>query len=573
MNILHACLIILVYGVFNIISCEPIPTPHPIDTISRSTQAIYLNDWQITKDGDPKNDIPDYPDSSWTRITPSLDLDSYKSGNWVIRTSFTVKDSLRENAVFGMFIFNIITAYEIYWDKVIIAKNGQLGNNYKNEIAGINRYNIIIPHNLMIPGNHEIMIRISNHNNISPWNWNYGYVVLGKVDFIMKDEALTNYKSFFVLGILFVAFIFNLFLYLNRKKIIEHLLFSIVCFLIILDYFVFIIPKILSFPTTYIHFEYYFYQVNTLLFITLFPTFLIYTFALSKRIVGIIIIINLSVYYFFTNILNLFEILSFTLLIISSAITIWAIILRRKESVLIAISLLLSWAAFYFNFAFAMLSTTMVICTSFYITKQFAKNEKAEREAQLRSVRLENELLKKNINPHFVLNTLTSIIAWLRKDPSSAIKLIEALAEEFRMINQVSSLKLIPITQEIELCKAHLKIMSYRKGADYKLETIDIDENDTIPPMIIHTLIENGLTHGFENKTNGTFRFKSIKNLKSITYIIQNDGDFDEQDTKGSIGFGAKYIKGRLEESYSDRWKFTSNKLTNGWETIIEIEL
>ncbi|MCZ7616256.1 MAG: histidine kinase [Ignavibacteriaceae bacterium] len=85
-------------------------------------------------------------------------------------------------------------------------------------------------------------------------------------------------------------------------------------------------------------------------------------------------------------------------------------------------------------------------------------------------------MLKKNINPHFVLNTLTSIIAWLRKDSASAIKLIEALAEEFRMINQVSALKLIPITQEIDLCKAHLKIMSYRKGADYNLETMDIDE-------------------------------------------------------------------------------------------------
>lgn len=55
------------------------------------------------------------------------------------------------------------------------------------------------------------------------------------------------------------------------------------------------------------------------------------------------------------------------------------------------------------------------------------------------------------------------MIVWLRKDPSSAIKLIEALADEFRMINQISTLKLIPIGQEIDLCRAHLKIMSYRK--------------------------------------------------------------------------------------------------------------
>jgi LytS/YehU family sensor histidine kinase len=245
---------------------------------------------------------------------------------------------------------------------------------------------------------------------------------------------------------------------------------------------------------------------------------------------------------------------------------------RRKESIIIFIGIIAAWAAYYFNFAFAGLATTMVICTSFSIARQFARNEKAEREAQLKSVRLENELLKKNINPHFVLNTLTSIIAWLRKDSDSAIKLIEALAEEFRMINQISTLKQIPIGQEIDLCRAHLKIMSYRKGADYKLETIDVDEKDTIPPMIFHTLVENGLTHGYEIKTTGIFKLISIKNSESTKYILMNDGDFNLEDTKGSTGFGAKYIKGRLEESYPGKWIFTSNKSDFGWETIIEIK-
>jgi LytS/YehU family sensor histidine kinase len=179
--------------------------------------------------------------------------------------------------------------------------------------------------------------------------------------------------------------------------------------------------------------------------------------------------------------------------------------------------------------------------------------------------------LKKNINPHFVLNTLTSIIAWLRKDSNSAIKLIEALADEFRMINQISTLKLIPINQEIDLCKAHLKIMSYRKGAEYKMETLDIDERDTVPPMIFHTLVENGITHGYEKKATGTFKLQKIKNSKSIKYILTNDGDFNLEDTKGSTGFGAKYIKGRLEESYPGKWDFTSSKTDEGWESIIEI--
>ena len=53
--------------------------------------------------------------------------------------------------------------------------------------------------------------------------------------------------------------------------------------------------------------------------------------------------------------------------------------------------------------------------------------------------------------------------------------------------------------------------------------------------------------------------------------ILTNDGDFNLEESKGSTGFGAKYIKARLEENYPNRWNFTSNKFDEGWESIIEI--
>ena len=103
------------------------------------------------------------------------------------------------------------------------------------------------------------------------------------------------------------------------------------------------------------------------------------------------------------------------------------------------------------------------------------------------------------------------------------------------------------------------------------MEIIDIDEKDTVPPMIFHTLVENGITHGYEKKIAGTFKLQMIKNSNGIKYILTNDGDFNLEESKGSTGFGAKYIKARLEENYPNRWNFTSNKFDEGWESIIEI--
>lgn len=560
--------IVIILAIVNI---EIIATEQPSNIVSSFSRSIQLKHWQIVKDTEPKNYLPTLPDSLWHLFEPSLDDDRYIEGNWLIRTNIVIKDSLSYKKVLGLYPINLVTAYEIYWDGIKIARNGIIGINKADEKAGAYNFNLALPPNLVTQGKHTITLRISNHNNYSSWKWFYGDIIIGKYDSLLRKIFQLNYQAFFITGILFIPFLFNLFLYIARKRKIEHLLFSLICLIIILDSVTSLVPILIDTQTTFVYWQYYVYQLITVLFTILFPVFFIYSFSFSKSIIGVIIVINLIIYLFFTNLGNVFNIMPLTVLIISSIITMWALHKRREESMIIFIGIIAAWAAYFLNFAFAGLAATMVICTSFSIARQFARKEKAEREAQFRSAHLENELLKKNINPHFILNTLTSIIVWLRKDTNSAIKLIEALAEEFRMINQISALKQIPINQEIDLCKAHLKIMSYRKGADYKMETLDIDEQDTIPPMIFHTLVENGLSHGYENKIAGTFTLQRIKNSDCIKYILSNDGDFNSEESKGSTGFGAKYVKGRLEESYPNRWKFILNRLAQGWESIIEI--
>jgi sensor histidine kinase YesM len=562
---------IFIIIILSVVSLESAATETQSNIISSLSESIQLKHWQIAIDAEPQN-TPQFPaDSLWQLVGPSLDIDEYNEGNWILRTNIVISDSLNSNFILGIFPINFVTAYEIYWDGVKIAQNGELGINKTDEKAGRYDFNIALPPDLETRGEHTLILRISNHNNYSSWKWLYGDIIIGNYNFLLKKIFRFYYQAFFVIGILFIPFLFNLFLYIGRKRKTEHLLFSLICFIVILDSATFLVPTLIDTGTTFVYWEYFTYRLITILFTILFPAFFIYLFSFPKIIIGLILAINLIIYIFFANPGNVFNLMTVTVLIISTMITIWALYKRQEESIIIFIGLIAAWAAYFFSIAFAGLATTMVICTSFSIARQFAKKEQTEKDAQLKSANLENDLLRKNINPHFILNTLTSVIVWLRKDPNSAIKLIEALAEEFRMINQISALKQISIQQEIDLCKTHLKIMSYRKGADYKMETLDVDVQDTIPPMIFHTLVENGLTHGYENKTSGTFKLRRIKNSDYIQYILSNDGDFNSDESKGSTGFGAKYIKGRLEESYPNRWKFISNKLPQGWESFIEI--
>ena len=79
---------------------------------------------------------------------------------------------------------------------------------------------------------------------------------------------------------------------------------------------------------------------------------------------------------------------------------------------------------------------------------------------------------------------------------------IEALAKEFDLFNQIENQTLIPIHQEIALCRNHLRIMKYRKEINYFWEEEGIDFEQKIPPGILHTLLENGITHSLPLEDN-----------------------------------------------------------------------
>jgi sensor histidine kinase YesM len=547
------------------------PAEAVYNIITRQNNSIRLTHWEIAKDTAPKDSLKNIPDSLWKVFPAPTGNENYTEGNWLLKTDIVIKEPVSSETVWGLFPIYFFSAYEIYWDGVIIARNGIIGTNKITETPGTYNFETPLNPNLVSLGRHTITIRISNYRNYSSWKWYYGNLQIGQYNSGLKAKFRSNYMAFLITGILIIPFLFNIFLYFARKRRPEHLLFSLICLIVILDYLTGLVPMLTNIPTTYVSFELYAYQTTNCLFGILLPAFFILMFSFPKKYIGFIAAINLITLLFFTNIWNVYNIMSITVLVISSIISIWALIARREGSKIIFIGIILAWGVYFLYYTFAGLATIMVLCTSLTIAMQFAKKEKAEREARLRSAQLENELLKKNINPHFLLNTLTSIIVWLRKDPKSAIKLIETLSDEFRMITQISPLKQIPIRQEIELCKAHLKIMSYRKGADYILETIDIAEEENVPPMIFHTLVENGLTHGYENKTQGTFTLRQKRNSNCTQYVLTNDGEYAGDDSNNSRGFGLRYIKSRLEESYPGKWNIESCAHSGGWETIIEI--
>ncbi|HEX2100996.1 MAG TPA: histidine kinase, partial [Candidatus Synoicihabitans sp.] len=193
-------------------------------------------------------------------------------------------------------------------------------------------------------------------------------------------------------------------------------------------------------------------------------------------------------------------------------------------------------------------------------------------EARLSAARLEVELLRKNLQPHFFLNTLTALSEVVERNPSGAVRLIEDMAEGFRALSRMSGEKQVPLAQELELCRAHLRVMNVRTGVACRLQTECVDGTEPVPPALFLTLIENGFAHQQVREGVREFVLRATPLAGAARYTFFSPGEIKVRPARAEGGTGLRYVKARLEESFAERWLLRHEAVPGGWETVIEIQ-
>lgn len=139
----------------------------------------------------------------------------------------------------------------------------------------------------------------------------------------------------------------------------------------------------------------------------------------------------------------------------------------------------------------------------------------------------EIKALQAQISPHFLFNTLNTILSLIRLDPMKARKLLVSLSHFLRQNLSVTTQSLTTLEQELKHVKAYLAIEEARFSNKLSV-TYDIDEHtllQNIPPLTLQPIVENAIKHGFKDKEKNCFIYISIK--KEPTHIlitIQDNG-------------------------------------------------
>jgi len=183
---------------------------------------------------------------------------------------------------------------------------------------------------------------------------------------------------------------------------------------------------------------------------------------------------------------------------------------------------------------------------SFYYMHQLRKSEKREEILKRQNVESQMEILKNQVKPHFLFNSLNTVISVIPDEPDKAIDYIQRLSKVYRYILEIKDQKLIPLSEELDCIKDYVHMLQIRFGENLKFELSEenINEDKHIVPLSLQLLVENAVKHNIiSNKKPLKI---NIQKGKNGSLLVSNNLQPKVQKMP-STGTGLENIKSRYE--------------------------
>jgi sensor histidine kinase YesM len=202
-----------------------------------------------------------------------------------------------------------------------------------------------------------------------------------------------------------------------------------------------------------------------------------------------------------------------------------------------------------------------IIAASFHMVRM---SEAAQRQAaaiqQARSLLVASELsaLRNKLNPHFLFNTLHSIIALTRKNPAAAETALFQFSDMLRYVldTEKNGSDRVTLDDELRFTRDYLELESLRLGQRLKIEweLDDAAAGHPLPALSLQPLVENSIKHAFNPHSRpGTLsiRTRIEDEGRMLALTVGDDGPgADLAAVRGSNGLGIRTVERRLQLEY-----------------------
>jgi len=184
--------------------------------------------------------------------------------------------------------------------------------------------------------------------------------------------------------------------------------------------------------------------------------------------------------------------------------------------------------------------------------------------------------LQARIRPHFLFNSLNTVLGLLRQDPKRAESVLENLADLFRAL-LAETRNLVSLERELELARAYGDVETLRLGDRLRLfwHTQGAPLTAQVPQLLLQPLLENAVIHGIEpNQAGGDVHISALRKGDQLLIVVRNplpsDNPGPQASTRGN-GMALNNIRERLNLHFDAEARLTH--YTAGGEFIVQIEI
>ncbi len=206
------------------------------------------------------------------------------------------------------------------------------------------------------------------------------------------------------------------------------------------------------------------------------------------------------------------------------------------------------------------------------------------RERELRAANLESRLaraqldvLRMQLHPHFLFNTLHTISVLVREgENDTADRMIARLSELLRLSIDLEAMNEVPLARELEILSSYIDIQQMRFQERLRV-CIDVEESardGLVPTLILQPLVENAIRHGIgQRESGGRIDILGRRVGERLELTIRDDGPgITSEYAAGSGGVGLANTRARLEQQHGDQHRFElKNEPAGGLAVLVSV--
>jgi sensor histidine kinase YesM len=203
---------------------------------------------------------------------------------------------------------------------------------------------------------------------------------------------------------------------------------------------------------------------------------------------------------------------------------------------------------------------------------------KEQRNLQLQKENVESrlQLLKAQVHPHFLFNTLNNIYSYTQDTSPVASRLVTGLSDMLRFILYECNQPLVPLSKELKMIGDYINLEKIRYGNKLELH-LDLPKhtNDLyIAPLLLLPLVENAFKHGTSNMLEQPWVNLQVSLEGNHMQVkLLNGKSNKENPEKGSEGLGIPNVKKRLDLLYPGKYELTIRSEEDIFIVNLKIEL